>query len=94
LVGTITNANTGDPVVGAVVTVKKAGVKGKKGLVTTATTNGSGVYATTLNPGEYDIEIKKSGYASQKKQATIVANTTKTLDFSLTPKGKKGRRNR
>jgi uncharacterized membrane protein len=47
-----------------------------------------------LNPGEYDIEIKKSGYASQKKQATITANTTKTLDFSLTPKGKKGRRNR
>jgi chitodextrinase len=59
LVGTITNANTGDPVVGAAISVKKVGVKGKKGLVTTATSNGSGVYATTLNPGEYDIEIKK-----------------------------------
>ncbi len=94
LVGTVTNANTGDPVVGALVTIKKAGSKGKKGLVTTATSNSSGVYAVTLNPGDYDIEAKISGYASQKKQATITASTTKTLDFSLTPKGKKGGRNR
>ncbi len=91
LVGQVTNSANTDPVVGAIVSVKTAGSKGKKGLVTTSTTNSSGVYAVTLDPGSYDVEVKVSGYRTQKKTTTITSNTTTTLNFSMIVKGKGGR---
>ena len=92
LVGQITKATNGDSVVGATVTIKIAGKKGKSALVATSTTNSSGVYAFNLNPGSYDIEVKVSGFSTQKKTATITSGATFTVNFSLDPKSKGGKK--
>lgn len=92
LVGQVTSAMSGNPLVGATVTIRIAGSKGKSALVTTSTTNSSGVYAFSLDSGNYDIEVKVSGFRSQKKPITITSGTTSTVNFSLDSKSKGGKK--
>ena len=91
LTGRVTDMNTNAPVAGASVSVKVAGSKGKSGLVTTATSDASGVYMINLEKGSYDVEANALGYAAVKQSTTITDGTTATLDFALPPKsGGKG----
>ena len=89
LVGQVTSTSTGSPIVGVTIKVSKAGVKGKRGRVGTTTTNGSGVYAMTLKQGSYTVQLSIKGYHRQSKPATIISGGTTTVNFALSPKGKK-----
>jgi len=91
LTGRVTDMTTNTPVAGASISVKVAGSKGKSGLVTTATSDASGVYMLNLEKGSYDVEANALGYAAVKQSTTITDGTTATLDFALPPKsGGKG----
>lgn len=89
LVGQVTSSSTGNLIVGVTIKVSKAGVKGKRGIVGTTTTNTSGVYAMTLKQGSYTVQPSIKGYHRQSKPATIISGGTTTINFSLAPKGKK-----
>ena len=86
LVGQVTSATTGNPIVGAVVKLKEG--KGKDKVVAMATTNSSGFYALTLDTGDYSVEVSAKGYGGLTQSTYINASLTKTLDFSLSLKGK------
>jgi chitodextrinase len=88
LVGLVANSNTSNPLVGALIKVTIPGKKGKSAIITTATTNSSGIYAIDLKAGSYNVQASKSRYKKQTKNTTITAGGTTTVNFSLTPTGK------
>ncbi|MEK1833433.1 carboxypeptidase regulatory-like domain-containing protein [Priestia megaterium] len=80
LTGTLTDAQTSTPLVGASVNlVNQAGV-----TIATATTNSQGQYnITSLTPGVYTVTFGQQGYASQTIGTVIESNTTTTLTKTL-----------
>jgi hypothetical protein len=49
-------------------------------------TDSSGNYFTPdLPPGSYTVTVSKNGYVSQTKSATVVSDSTTTVDFQLQP---------
>lgn len=70
------------PVAGAQVTLKK----GRK-TVGTAVTDAAGFYAFPgLDPAEYTVKVKASGFQRQSKKVTLAAGEDKVLDFTLKPR--------
>ncbi|MED4268284.1 carboxypeptidase regulatory-like domain-containing protein [Priestia megaterium] len=80
LTGTLTDAQTSTPLVGASVNmVNQAGV-----TIATAMTNSQGQYnIADLAPGVYTVTFGQQGYASQTIGTVIESNTTTTLTTAL-----------
>jgi len=79
LKGTVTD-QLGSLVVGAKVTVRNA-----RGVITSATTNSSGVYEfRRLEPGTYELKVVSPGFSVfEAKEIEIHARTLKTFDAQL-----------
>ena len=75
--GTVTDADTGDPV--ADVEIEVAGGETNR----TATTGDDGTYSVTVPAGDYTVTATKFGYVSQTANVTVTANETVTQDFAL-----------
>ncbi|SCL20622.1 Serine protease, subtilisin family [Micromonospora nigra] len=75
VVGTVTDADDGDPVAGATVS---AGNR-------TATTAADGRYALTLPAGEATVAVTAYGYAGDQATVTVPEGGSVTRDFALTP---------
>lgn len=79
--GRITDAHTGEPVRAATVTLMPGGIS--------TTTGGEGYFEfNELEPGQYTLQISKSGYQTDAKQITIVAGQTASGDKAITPETK------
>lgn len=79
--GRITDAQTGEPVKSATVTLIPGGIS--------TTTGGEGYFEfNDLEPGQYTLQISKSGYQTDAKQITIVAGQTASGDKAITPETK------
>ncbi len=79
LEGTVTDANTGDPVAGAIVEITD--------LSLSTTTDENGHYAfTTVPVGTYTVTASKFGYTEASASVDITDGNTTTQDFALTPK--------
>ena len=80
ITGSVTDS-TGATVPGAVVTVTNPAT----GVPRTATSNESGTYVVPqLAPGNYDISVKKQGFATEKRaDLQLEVNQSVTLDFKL-----------
>ena len=87
--GKVTNAVSGGVITGATINVFALGSKGKGNILASTTTNSSGDYILSVNPGSYDVEASASGYGKVRQTATINSGSTTTLNFSLPPKGRK-----
>ena len=78
LSGVISNAQNGNPIAGAIVTV---GTR-------TATTNASGQYSIPDAPaGSVTVTSTATGFANRTDTVTVVAGTTTTFSASLVPQG-------
>jgi subtilisin len=78
ITGTITDADSGDPIDRASVVLEGAGLS--------TTTAGDGSYTIEDVPeGTHDVTASAEGYDSQTEQALIAEDATTTLDFALTP---------
>ena len=76
--GTIRNATTNEPIVGASIVVL--------GTQRAGGTDSTGAFGIGNVPaGARTVEISKAGYASQSVPVTVVANQTATVNVSLTP---------
>jgi len=79
--GTVTDASTGAPVVGAIVTVGTGA-----NAVTTMTIAGGTYLTPQINlSGSQPIVISKTGFDDHNGTVTLVANTTTTYDAALLP---------
>ncbi|BCW95732.1 MAG: carboxypeptidase regulatory-like domain-containing protein [Fimbriimonadales bacterium] len=76
--GTVTDADTGNPIPNARVTAV-AGTNTRADV----TTDTNGVYTFTVPAGEYVITAVAPGYAPESQTLTVPANTTSTLNFQL-----------
>ena len=78
LTGRVTDASTGQPVVGAQVTVVGSNMGTQ--------TNTNGVYSLrNVAPGTISLRVLSIGYAELAQQATLTSGQTTTLDFVLRP---------
>ena len=75
LTGTVTDKDTGLPIVGATVTANSH----------QTTTNSTGEYTITLPAGNYTLTASKTGYQSATSSATVNEGATTTVNFTLTP---------
>ena len=75
LVGVIKNADTKDPIIGAIVSTND-------GTIGT-TSDVDGKYELELKPGTYKITFFADEFGLKTQEITIAANETKTLDFEL-----------
>ncbi len=75
--GHVTDAATGDPLEGVLVTAAPAKAEIQ------AITDPTGYYSMTLPTGDYLVTATYAGYTSQSQSATIVTGETTTLDFAL-----------
>jgi len=75
IAGTVVDASTGDPIEGATITANGYSV----------TTDTEGQYTIQLLHETYTVTASATKYHSQSKPATVTAETTTTLNFTLTP---------
>lgn len=76
--GKVTSATTGEPLSGATVTITPGGKS--------VTTGGDGTFEIQqLDPEQYEIQVKKSGYETNSKRITVVAGRRASGDVALTP---------
>lgn len=79
ITGVVTNAETGKPLPGASVFIERMGIG--------AATEEEGEYTITgVEPGTYILIARFIGYKEEKKEITVVANETITVNFGLVPK--------
>jgi hypothetical protein len=76
--GTVTDANTGNPIPNARVTAV-AGTNTRADV----TTDANGLYTFSVPAGEYVITAVAPGYAPESQTLNVPANTTTTLNFQL-----------
>ena len=77
--GHVTDADTGDPLEGVLVSASP----GKSEIQ--AITDPSGYYTMTLPAGDYLVTAALAGYTSQSQNAAVITDETTTIDFSLAP---------
>ena len=75
--GTVTDADSGDPLDGA--TIAFAGASNRS-----TTTDEEGSYSIQLSAGDYDVTVSKFGYETETTTVTVVAGETLTSDHALT----------
>jgi len=75
IAGTVVDASTEDPIEGATITANGYSV----------TTDTEGQYTIQLLHETYTVTASATKYHSQSKPATVTAETTTTLNFTLTP---------
>ncbi|MGM7702002.1 carboxypeptidase regulatory-like domain-containing protein [Pseudalkalibacillus sp. Hm43] len=84
--GTLTGSvetTTGDPIQGAVLTIRDARTGAN---ITQVVTNNLGLYtAIGLAPGNYIVTVQAEDFQTQQKGATILSGQTTTTDFVLEP---------
>ncbi|MFD1933159.1 S8 family serine peptidase [Nonomuraea mangrovi] len=73
-IGTVTDANDGDPLAGAQV---------KIGDVATFTTGADGTFYGQVPAGDYTVEVSKEHYGTFSKQVTIAPGTLTRIDTAL-----------
>lgn len=73
LAGTVVDANTSEPIVGATVQVGESSVQ----------TDAEGKYQFTLEPGNYTVSVSAEKYVQRELPATVDPDETTTLDFEL-----------
>ena len=73
--GTVTDADTLDPIAGA--TVEADG--------NFDTTDATGYYEIEIAPGDYTVTVSMTEYVTQSKPAHVDAGATTTVDFALEP---------
>ncbi|SEE83792.1 S8 family serine peptidase [Jiangella alba] len=76
LVTTVTDAGTGDPVPGALITVTGPVERER-------TTGDDGTYTVPLRVGDYEVTASAFGYMPRTESVHVAENETATLDFSL-----------
>lgn len=82
IAGTVTDRCTGTPIPGAIILVTTGSTVEGFGL-----TDANGNYSIdTLAPGNYTVTATKSNFLIGTAPATVTANTTTIVNFSLTPK--------
>ncbi|GAB2924377.1 S8 family serine peptidase [Nonomuraea fastidiosa] len=74
VVGTVTDANDGEPIAGATVTV---------GDVATFTTGDDGAFYGQVLAGDYDVEVTKEHYGSFTQQVTVAPAAVTRVDTEL-----------
>lgn len=77
--GVVTEANTGDPLPGVNVLIPSLSAEG----VGAATSEDGSFTITSVPPGTYEVEARSIGYQSQRREATVEAGETTTVNFSL-----------
>lgn len=79
--GTVTRADTGDPIANALVTIKSGTT-----TVASATTDQNGQYTITgVDGGTYEATASAAGFSPQTKTIVVQSNQTITEDFQLQP---------
>ena len=73
--GTVTDANDGEPIEGAVVEALTSG--------RSTETAADGTYQLRLLPGSYDLEIRSEGYATHTEPITLVDDQVLEVDAAL-----------
>jgi hypothetical protein len=81
LSGTVTDANSGLPLVGAAMTVTDA----TDGSTTTVHTDSTGRFTTAIVPGDFDLMVTQPGYTSVAAHGTANGSQPVNLVFSLMP---------
>ncbi|MEU5563960.1 S8 family serine peptidase [Micromonospora musae] len=76
LTGTVTDAETGEPISGAEVRISGP-------IHRTVTTGADGGYAATLSAGEYEVTAGAYGYGDGTASVTVTADATATRDVRL-----------
>lgn len=76
--GLITEKETGDPVIGANIYLKKE-------ITIGTTTNVDGIYTFELSPGDYTVAYSYTGMKSVTKEVKIVAGETIIINLNLEP---------
>lgn len=80
LAGTVSNAQSGLPVAGAVIEASSGG------NTWSTSSEDDGTYALALVEGEYEVNVSAGGFASFSAPSVVVSsNQTTTLDVSLQP---------
>ena len=77
IAGTVTDASTGLPISGALISVAPGGL--------TTTTAVDGTYNLTAGPGAYTVTASKSAYIIQSAGATVGSGGTTVVSFALGP---------
>jgi hypothetical protein len=82
LSGTVTDTSTANAISGALVSVYNNG-----SLITSGSTNSSGSYSLSLDPGtNYSIQYSKTGYGTYTQNSvTVTINAVSTVNAKLTP---------
>ncbi len=82
LEGKVSDADSGEPIIGGNVAIYRNGV-----LITGTDTDIDGNYTlSSIDPGTYDLEISYVGYQSQKQTGVVVfSGKSNRLDIQLTP---------
>jgi hypothetical protein len=83
--GTVSSAANGQPVPQATVTLRIPGTKGKPSVITSITTDSTGHYLLSHNPGSYDIEYTAKGFGSYQTSITLRADQSLRKDVLLDP---------
>lgn len=75
IAGTVTAAESGAPLAGAQVNAQ--------GSVRRTVTDAVGVYRLSIEPGTYTVQVTTLGRETERRQVSVTAGGTSTLDFSL-----------
>lgn len=76
--GFLRDAETGEPLLYANVSLKNTGIG--------SASNNAGYYIiTNIPPGEYTLQVMMMGYAREEKQVTVIAGLENRHDFELRP---------
>lgn len=77
LEGLITDADTGDPIEGAEVTIPE--------VDQTQITGANGIFRLNLDPGTYTVQVEAFGYESDEAEFDVVVGETTPANFALEP---------
>ncbi len=78
IVGKVTNANSGEPLIGANILLKETSIG--------ASTDADGMFKiNNLAPGNYTIVANYIGFVKKEKSITVIANRTIEVNFQLEP---------